>query len=158
MPDGVTHFTYFKKGYKYSIPISLVTGYLDTRFGVGYLVGYSLGRWCDPDWDIMGSNAAEGRMVNEIPILGHLMYGVSSTYGSVFRKRHRSFITHFPYISTLIRLIFLFIIPFTILDGYGVNLIGNGWHTLWIGLWAGLAHADGLHWYLDNNSDYYGKE
>lgn len=89
-------------------------------------------------------------MVNELPILGHVMYGISSTYGSIFRRHHRSFITHFPFVSTLIRLIFVFIIPFVIGDSYlQINFIGNGWLWFWVGIWIGLSQADSIHWYLD---------
>jgi hypothetical protein len=90
-------------------------------------------------------------MVNEIPVLGHLLYGVSSTYGSIFRRHHRSFLTHFPGISTIIRLIFVGFVPFLICDNLGINLIGNGWHMFWLGLWSGLSQADALHYWLDLN-------
>ena len=100
----------------------------------------------------MGVNSAEGRQVNELPVLGHIMFGVSSTYGSIFRKYHRSWMTHFPYVSTVIRLFFFFIIPFVVLDAHGVNFIGNGWHLFWLGFWDGLSHADAIHYYLDIKS------
>jgi hypothetical protein len=149
MPDGATHYWYFKRGFLIEIPLSLTLCYFDWKFGAGNLVGYSLGRWIDPDWDIMGTNNAEGRVVNEIPILGHFLYGISSTYGSLFRRHHRSFLTHFPLVSTLIRLIFVFIFPLVIFDSWKINLIGDGWHMFWIGILAGLSQADGIHWYLD---------
>jgi hypothetical protein len=127
----------------------VVSSFVEWRLGLGYLVGYSLGRWCDPDWDLMGTNNAEGRMVNEIPLLGHILYGVSSSYGSIFRRYHRSWITHFPVLSTIVRLVFLLAVPFGYLDAYGINFIGGGWVWLWVGLLAGLSHADGIHWWLD---------
>jgi len=140
------------KGYSVQVPLSVLYCLVDWKFGLGSIVGYSCGRWIDPDWDIMGTNNAEGRVVNELPILGHFIYGISSTYGSFWRKKHRSFWTHFPYVSTIIRLMFVFIIPFTILDANGVNLIGNNWHLFWIGFWDGLSHADAIHYYLDVKS------
>ena len=149
MPSGDTHYRYFMRGYGLSIPISLLCVFLDYRISGGYIIGYSLGRWVSPDWDLMSVTSDEGRMVNEIPILGHFMFGVSSAYGSIFRRQHRSFLSHFPYISTIIRLVFLFIVPFTFLDSWGINMIGGGWWVLWLGLWAGLSHADGIHWWLD---------
>lgn len=137
------------KGYRVEIPLSLFLAFVDFQFSLGNLAGYSCGRWIDPDWDIFGSNNAEGRMVNEIPILGHFLYGVSSTYGSIFRRMHRSTITHFPGISTLIRLVFVFLFPFILGDYIGINFIGNGWWKFWMGFWAGLSQADGIHWFLD---------
>lgn len=137
------------RGYLIAIPVSVATMMYNFRGGLGYLVGYSLHRYVDNDWDIFGSNNAEGRLVNEIPILGHFLYGISSVYGSIFRRYHRSWITHWPGISTLIRLIFLFFIPFVVGDGYGINFIGGGWVWFWVGMWAGLSQADGTHLYHD---------
>jgi hypothetical protein len=101
------------------------------------------------DWDLMGTNNAEGRLVNEIPILGHFIYGISSSYGSIFRRHHRSWMTHYPIISTLIRLIFVLWLPFVLGDGYGINFVGNGWIWFWLSLWLGLSLADGIHLYKD---------
>jgi hypothetical protein len=149
LPDGVTHYKYFKKGYLAEIPLTLLLIAYDWKLALGNIVGYSLGRWIDPDWDIMGTNNAEGRMVNEIPIMGHFLYGVSSAYGSFWRKAHRSFWTHFPFISTAIRLIYVFLVPFILFDYYKINLIGNGWHMFHVGVWIGLSQADGIHYFLD---------
>jgi hypothetical protein len=140
------------RGYWAAIPISVATAFLDWRAGLGYLVGYSMHRYVDNDWDLMGTNNAEGRMVNELPILGHLLYGLSSSYGSIFRKYHRSWMTHWPVISTLGRLILIFAIPFVVGDGYGINFIGYGLIWFWVGMWAGLSHADAIHFYHDLRS------
>lgn len=137
------------KGYVVEVPLTLSLALVDWQFSLGNIVGYSCGRWIDPDWDIFGSNNAEGRMVNEIPLLGHFLYGISSTYGSIFRRKHRSFLTHFPGVSTIIRLVFVLLFPFILGDYLGINFIGNGWHKFWVGFWAGLSQADGIHYYLD---------
>jgi len=149
MPDGATHYRYFKLGYLVEMPLTVLLVAWDWKFALGNIVGYSFHRYCDNDLDIMGTNNAEGRQVNELPIIGHFMYGISSTYGSIFRKHHRSFITHFPGISTLIRLMFFFTIPLILFDYYKVNLIDNGWHMFYIGFWVGLSQADAIHWFLD---------
>jgi len=149
LPDGITHHKYFIKGYAVEVPLSFILLVYDWKFGLGHFIGYSSGRWIDPDWDIMGTNNAEGRIVNEIWFLGHFIYGISSAYGSFWRKHHRSFWTHFPYVSTIIRLIFVFTVPFIIGDYIGINFIGNGWHMFYIGFWMGLSEADGIHWFLD---------
>ena len=149
MPSGDIHYQYYMKGYWVEIPVSLLLVLVDWQFSLGNLCGYSIGRWIDPDWDIMGTNNAEGRMVRELKVIGHFMYGVSSTYGSIFRGYHRSFITHFPIVSTMIRIIFVGFVPFLVCDNLGVNLIGKGWHKFWLGFWVGLSTADGIHWWLD---------
>ena len=143
------HYKYFMKGYYVEIPETILLATLNWQFALGNIAGYSFGRWVDSDWDIFGSNNAEGRIVNELPVIGHFLYGVSSIYGSIFRKHHRSFWTHFPGVSTLIRLVFIFFIPFLLFDYYGINLIGNGWHTFYLGFWFGLSQADGIHYWLD---------
>lgn len=137
------------KGYRIIFPISVALSFLDWRIGLGYLAGYSLGRYVDPDWDLMSANSAEGRIVNEIPILGHFLYGISSSYGSLWRKRHRSVWTHYPILSTGIRLTFILWLPFVLGDAYGINFIGGGWIWFWVSLWLGLSVADAIHLYKD---------
>jgi len=149
VPAGNVHYEYFKRGYMWTIPFSLSLAVWDWQFALGNLVGYSFHRYCDNDWDLMGVNQSEGRAVNELPIIGHYLFGVSSVYGSIFRRRHRKPETHWPGISTIIRLIMVFATPFVYLDAWGVNLIGNGWHLFWVGFWAGLSQADGIHFWLD---------
>ena len=112
-------------------------------------MGYSLGRYFDPDLDLMGASACEGRIVNELPLIGHFIFGATSAYGSTFRRFHRSWVTHLPFVSTLIRLIFVGMVPFLICENFAINLIGQGWHMFWVGVWLGLSQADGIHWFLD---------
>lgn len=151
MSSGEVHHKYYLRGYKYVIPASLIICLLEWKFGMGYLVGYTLGRYIDPDLDLMGTTAAEGRQVNELPVLGHILYGISSAYGSIFRKRHRSWMTHLPLISTMGRLIFFFGLFFVWGDGHAINFIGGGWIWFWLSLWLGLSHADGIHYYHDKH-------
>lgn len=150
MSSGVVHYKYYMSGYKYSVPASLGSWYLfGWMFGLGYFLGYSFHRYCDNDWDLMGTSGSEGRMVNELPIIGHLLFGVSSTYGSIFRKYHRSAITHWPVVSTAIRLFFVFSVPVIILHGYGINALSSELMNMWVGILTGLSHADAIHLYLD---------
>lgn len=149
MPDGATHYHYFKKGYLVEIPLSLSLMLINWKFGLGNIVGYSFHRWCDNDWDLTTATASEGRMMRELPIIGNFLFGISSTYSSFFRRTHRKIISHAPFISTFIRLVFIFTIPFIVFDYWGINLIGDGWHLFWIGWYFGQSSADALHYYLD---------
>ena len=114
---------------------------------VGILLGYELGAYVDPDWDLMGTSASEGRVVNNLPIIGHFIFGLSSIYGSIFRKYHRSFITHFPGVSTSLRHLLLF--------GQGYFEIYRSSRDLawlimtFIGVFIGNSVSDAIHWYLD---------
>ncbi len=112
MPSGDIHYHYYMKWYWVEVPATISLALVDWQFALGNIAGYSTGRWIDPDWDLMSVNSGEGRMAREIWVLGHFLYGISSTYGSIFKSHHRSFITHFPVVSTLIRIIFVGFVPF----------------------------------------------
>jgi uncharacterized metal-binding protein len=111
------------------------------------MLGYLFGVICDPDWDEMGATGSEGRMV-KVPILGWLMYGISSIYGAMFRRHHRSFLTHFPGVSTAIRILFVFFwIP---LLYYFKIVRWEDWNIdLYSWFWLGLSFGDFLHWGAD---------
>lgn len=48
MPDGLTHYKYFKKGYKVEIPFSLFLLLINWKFALGNAMGFFAGRWIDP--------------------------------------------------------------------------------------------------------------
>lgn len=157
MPDGKTHLKLWRVFYPLAVCVSLVLGVYIFYFsgfyslGIGVaisiLFGYFLGEFIDPDWDEMSATNSEGRLV-KIPVIGVLVYGISSIYGAIFRRHHRSFLTHFPFVSTLIRLLFVFwwfiplyyfnIIPYSEIQGYA-----------WLGIWTGLSIADTIHYCAD---------
>jgi len=130
------------------VPEALLLLAYDAKFSFGTLVGYGFGSVCDPDWDLVTANNAESRLL-KIPILGHFLFGISSFYGSYFFHKHRGFWSHFPVVSTIIRILFVFTIPFILLDYWGINLIGDGGYMFYLGFWSGLSQADGIHWFLD---------
>lgn len=94
-------------------------------------------------------SASESRAVNELKILGYPLFGISSMYGAIFRRKHRSFLTHFPVISTLIRLLFVFgwWVPFLYWKGI---IIYEPWQleAFIYALW-GLSQADLIHYLAD---------
>lgn len=143
MPDGTTHHNIWKAGWLVAFPASLYSVTIHHEFGIGMTIGYALGRYIDPDWDIVGTTEAEGRMMNELKITGYLLYGISSIYGAIFRRFHRKWMTHFPGISTAIRMAFI-LLP--------IGLLWNGvfnFPVVLIGIWFGLSIADGLHYVAD---------
>lgn len=157
MPDGITHekFRVYGRTFVYpaSIIISLLLLEVDFRacgnylIAFGLLIGYEMGRYITPDADIMGTTSSEGWMVSELPIVGHFLFGVLSTYGSIMRKRHRSFLTHFPFISTFIRYIFIF--WWIWYEIYRSNLDWAWLIFIFIGAFIGNSVSDGIHWFLD---------
>lgn len=148
MPSGETHYKFFKAGYSISIPASIYLIGVNPTVGIGWFLGYSFGRWIDPDLDQIGITSAEGRLVNEVKIFGHILYGISSIYGSIFRHKHRSFLTHFPFISTTIRLCFLFFwLPILF---YFFNWNVQWWQLYFsLGFFLGLSQADLQHFLAD---------
>lgn len=108
MPPGFVHYRFFLSGYIIEIPEAIYLSFVNPIAGISHLAGYSFHRYCDNDWDILGTNKAESRAIHELKIIGYLLYGISSVYGAIFMRHHRSFQTHFPLFSTLIRLIFIF--------------------------------------------------
>lgn len=157
MPDGLTHENFRRGGRYVVIPLSFILPIIispipmksngEILVGVGIFVGYEIGRYMTPDWDIMGTTSSEGWIVNEIPILGHYIFGVSSMYGSVFRKYHRSFITHFPFVSTSIRYLITFYPIF--IEIYRSNLDWAWLIFIFIGMFFGTSLSDAIHWFLD---------
>lgn len=155
MPDGVTHYKIYKRGTPLPVAVAFFSFFVFRDYAppLGILVGYFIGRWIDPDLDQMGATAAEGRMVNELPIVGWFFYGWWSIYGSIFRRHHRSFWTHYPGVSTIIRLAWGFWwTPLLVYFGW----VRNGWDTslflLMVGVFIGQTIADALHYIADVRS------
>lgn len=148
MPAGYVHHAIWKICWIFVLPGVIYLGIAkDPISGVAFGIGYFFGNFCDPDWDEMSATGSEGRMV-KIPILGWILYGISSVYGAIFRRHHRSFQTHFPLFSTAIRLLFIFFwIPFL----YYFKIIRwEAWQgVFYLWFWLGLSFGDFLHWGAD---------
>jgi|WetSurMetagenome_2_1015567.scaffolds.fasta_scaffold122731_4 hypothetical protein len=149
MPSGIVHYHYYKYGYIVILPLSAwIAIFYYPIIGLSMLAGFSLGRYVTPDWDLVGTSEDEGRMIREVPVLGILLYGFSSIYGAFFRRHHRSWMTHFPIISTLGRMLLLFWwIP---LVYYFFKMQNTTIITDFpFGILIGLSTADAIHWFLD---------
>lgn len=109
------------------------------------LFGYGLGAFFDPDLDQLTITSAEGRIVNDFKILGYIIVGYTTIYGAIFRRYHRSFITHFPGVSTAIRLVYLFWWLY-----FAIDILYDYEIMVGIGVWIGLSIADLIHFVLDN--------
>lgn len=166
MPDGVTHDLIWKMGRLAVLPISigvaLITDSLpmarscnvslgvcvsgQTFMAIGVVAGYWYGRYITPDEDIVGMTVGEGYLMNHFPIIGNFIVAYWTLYGAMFRKHHRSFLTHGPFISTAIRYLFGF--------WWMVFLVKFGWWDTWatymlIGAFIGTCVIDILHWAAD---------
>jgi len=168
MSNGIRHHELWRQGWITALPLSLaVYGAVDLSrpawacskmgcfsgndfYTIGTILSYGFGMFVNPDADQVGITHAEGLMINKIPILGHFLYGYWQIYGSIFRRHHRSFWTHFPIISTSIRFLWQFWAIYAI-------LILKDFHAPWIyqtltGVFIGMVYSDYLHWLEDKRS------
>lgn len=158
-PPGFVHHRFYNAGYIFNIPASIF--FMLNRniyFGLGYFIGYISGRWIDPDWDISSISEAEGRAIRELWILGYVIYGISSFYGAIFRKWHRSFLTHFPIVSTSLRILLLYSVPMWYLYSNGILVYNIFQQEFYFGYLVGLSSADFIHYAADKMWDDDGKK
>ncbi len=157
MPNGIIHEQLRKRGRIVFYPFSIIIPYFispiefknygEFIIGIGIVIGYELGTFVTPDWDISGTTADEGRVLNKIPVLGYFIFGISSFYGGIFRRWHRKPITHFPFLSTSIRYFLLFGWLF-------IYIYNSAYDMAWlifllIGMFIGTSFSDGVHWWAD---------
>lgn len=157
MPSGIVHEELRKKGRITAFPLAVVIPLLllpipmrtggQELIGLGIFLGYEFGRYCSNDWDCVTMTEDESNMSNEIPILGHYLFGVSSMYGSVFKRRHRKPETHWPFISTAIR--YLLVFWWIFWQIYMSNLDWWWLIFIFIGGYLGLSFSDTIHFVAD---------
>lgn len=106
--------------------------------------GYLLGYYVDPDYDQANTTSGEWRLMNDFGILGALIVGWFTPYGLVLR--HRSTITHFPFLSTFIRLGWLLLFPpFAYALYLGHKYLYDRIPALLFFVWLGLSISDMVH-------------
>lgn len=158
MPSGIIHEELRQKGRLVVLPLSVIIPFLlspiDMRYGgeiiigVGIFLGYEfVGKYVTPDWDLAGITNDESRMIGKFPILGNILFGISSMYGSFFYKHHRSFWTHFPFVSTAIR--YLFLLWWVFYQIYQSRMDLYWAIFLFMGMFVGTSLSDAIHWGAD---------
>lgn len=126
MASGLIH----SKVTKTLIIPSTAIGYLLTDdFYLGLLVGFGcwLGLFIEPDLDISLKTDSESRL-DFIPIFGKLWFWLWKPYGNYLN--HRSYVSHLPILSTLVRYIYLTIFLVPLLSLMSVAIFGE---VIWIG-------------------------
>lgn len=141
MPNGNTHYRFWKAGRAIVLPASFVSViFIHPAFGTGMALGYMAGNYVTPDWDDPSITKEEGRMIRDFKILGWILYGYSSIYGAVFKGNHRHFLSHFPFISTAIRLFYL--LWWILLLDFEIE----PWmYLVLLGVFFGLGFSDTIH-------------
>lgn len=163
MPDGKTHLTIWKKHLSRWVvacislafvmllgdwPIEAVLVFAFA--GLGYVFGY----YVDPDLDQVGLSSAEGRMLRDFPGPGAVVAAWWLVYGYVAQTilgGHRAFLTHFPGVSTIIRVAWTWLPICVIMWVIRFPIPDLTWWAV-VGMWLGLSFADYLHWRADMRS------
>jgi len=156
MPDGRTHHAIWKKAWPAAILVSAaaVTLTRDPILAASIPIGYFLGRYLSPDLDLVGINDDEARAMRELKIFGaffaayFLVYAYLMRFVGIGRKGHRNFFSHFPIVSTAIRLAWVLAIPAAVIWWYRIEPQTWWWITL-VGIFSGLTLADTMHWFAD---------
>jgi len=117
--------------------------------GIFFQAGYFLGYYLDPDYDQESTTLAKWRMMRDFKILGAAIVGWFMPYGFLFK--HRSDASHFPGLSSFIRLFWLFCFPiFPIILYFLIPYTGTTLPlVLFFGIWLGLSYADAVHSFAD---------
>lgn len=164
MPDGDRHHEIWRKDWFVIIPpigMLIIYGvacpwlFLAIPF---VPIGYFLGQYLSPDLDLVGINQDEGRAMKDFKIIGALFVAWSTVYGylmrfiGIGRKGHRNFFSHFPIVSTALRMLWFFGVPLFLIWWFlpVPTLVANfvvGIPTL--GVFLGLSPSDFLHWFAD---------
>lgn len=160
MPGGDVHLSLWKKG----IPLSAIgSGLLlaasqDPYMAGAAAAGYLLGRYISPDLDLIGLSSDEGRMMQELKVFGlfvvmwFMPYAYIMRFVGIGRKGHRNFFSHFPFISTFIRLAWL-LGPFIAAVYYwepGLVQANIDWlYSLSLGIFLGHSLSDLIHYLAD---------
>lgn len=168
MSDGRTHFALWRGGLILIPPLMIMGWYITAALplimicsltncygaqvfiALGIPLGYVLGAFIDPDMDIVGMTEAEGRLMNNLWVLGGLLVAYWTFYGFLFRRHHRSVWTHGPIISTAIRYCYQF-------WGLFIWIYNSKQDLAWlilllIGMFIGTTLSDTIHYSADKIS------
>lgn len=114
--------------------------------GAGAVIGCLAGILIGPDLDQIDQaviHHGERRFIKYVPVLGYLWLALWDLYARMIPHRHP--LSHFPGIGTIGRVGWLLFVARVIgLDVLAVN------HEFLVGVVAGLAIGDALHWLLDS--------
>ena len=111
MPDGKTHTRLHQRYIPYATAVGVGLATLSGRpsTGAAFVVGYIAGLLIEPDLDMVGITESERRAMRWLVVLAVPWLFWWSIYAALPFFRHRSLLTHYPLLSTLIRLLWLFV-------------------------------------------------
>lgn len=147
MPSGKVHWKFYQRFRVLAWACSIALIPIDWRMGLGFWVGYMIiARYIDPDLDHRNMTQTEYRAMRELGFVGSLLVAYFMPYG--YLLPHRSFMSHSPLISTVIRFIYLFWWLFLLIYWVDLTVLINNM-MLFVGMYLGLSLADLIHIVLD---------
>lgn len=147
MAKGVVHLAWWKRILPFSIFVSLLLMWFSPLFGIMVLVGYLMGEpVLSADLDHQNITRNEYSAMRRFGCLGAIWVGYWQPYGFLFS--HRSFWSHFPFVSDLIRLSYLLVIPAALWIYYQIP-INNTVLVSLFGVTIGLSMSTTVHYLLD---------
>ena len=149
MPSGRIHsITNIVVGLSGSATMLLLSRGVEEIAGIS--TGAVIGILLSPDLDVDNGNIAD-YMIKRYT--GGIVETVWTMLWTVYRKafKHRSFLSHFPLVSTIIRIAYLSVFYFLIAAPlkWVASLVHIDWPTFWWWAFVGLVLADTSHWGLD---------
>lgn len=144
MSSGRTHslVSVIAGGIATGVSISYGLSYGDSfALGLGCLSGTLIG----PDLDVDGGNVSNGILRNDF---GHIVSNVWRLVWYPYAKivPHRHFVSHFPIVSTAIRVAYLAFVPFVLMRLIDIELSFDTHFVWWF---VGLCISDTLHAIFD---------
>lgn len=158
----MVHHKYYLKWGVIIPPIAIITTafvYLNFKdlvltlvWAASVPIGYLIGAYLNPDSDQISVTLGEGMAMRRFKIFGVLFVAYWTIYAYIMQMvgGHRSFWTHFPYISTFIRMMYG-LIPFWVWFFYTKSDLYYWEIVAFCGVWVGLGISDNIHYYLDIN-------
>lgn len=145
MPPGYVHKHAHTLGVCVVLPFAAVMAFAEPVLGTSIAAGYLLGRVVEPDLDQISITSSEGIMLRRFGCLGALWVMYWFPYSWVMP--HRSVASHFPGISTAVRMLYLFW-PILMLLAY-TQSFDEVAALVTFGVFVGLSLSDAIHWALD---------
>ena len=136
------------------IPATLYAASINLPMSAGMVVGYALGMILNPDADQPSITYADGIAMRHLGFIGALWVGWWTVYAVVFKSMHRHFLTHFPFVSTAIRMVYML---------WWLYLLDIDWNwgsvSALVGMWIALSASDMGHflsdlWFSDSENSY----
>ena len=143
MPSGRIHHFWWKRFRWLALTGAALFALLDLAIGAGFLAGYWLGKYVEPDLDHRNFTGSEYRAMRELKFIGAILVGYFQPYAYLLPHRH--FLSHTPIISTAIRFVYLFWwVGILWVKSDNIILL-----NVMLGIFYGLCMSDTVHWMLD---------